>query len=189
LISKGVIPDYHVDCDPREYKADFVKNSHPDVTYLMASCQHPNTWEFLKDRKVKIWHLYNGQETTRWMRKNGKPDAFTVCGGSTIGLRAIEIAGVLGYRKIDIHGMDSSFKDNQRHSGPHGGDEQKKLRVKVGDVWFDSTPQMVEAAREAVHSLTRYASSGVEFDLFGDGLLQTMMQNVMEKELEFRVAA
>lgn len=188
LISKGIIPTYHVDCDPREYKADFVKIPHKEVTYLMASCQHPKTWEYLQGQNVKLWHLYNGQETTRWMRKNN-PKGFTVCGGSTIGLRAIEIAGVLGFKTIDIHGMDSSFKYDQRHAGPHGGTEQKKIRVKIGEKWYPSTPQMVEAARESVSSMTRYATAGVSFNLFGDGLIQEMMANVLKKNIDFKVAA
>lgn len=188
LISKGVIPDYHAQCDPRLDNVEFLKNAHPDVTYLMASCMHRNAWEFLKDKKVKLWHLYNGQETTRWLRKNS-PNSFSVCGGSTIGLRAIELAGVLGFRNIEIHGMDSSFKEGKRHSGPHPGEAQKSIRTKIGEKWFESSPQMIEAAREAVHVVSRYASAGIKFTFFGDGLLQAMLQTSVKGDTNYKMVA
>ena len=198
LIERGVVPDFHIDCDPREYKAEFVKNAHPDVHYLMASCCHPKTWEYLQGRKVSLWHLYNGQETTRWLSSN-RPDKDTVppsetphvaiCGGSTIGLRAIELAGFMGYKNIALHGMDSSFAGDVRHAGVHHGEKQKPVRVRVGDEWFQSSPQMIEAARETINVIGRYAPVGVRFTFYGNGMLQAMVAHSLNGVEDFKVAA
>src|SRR5687767_8681528 len=35
LLAHGVVPKFHVECDPRAHKAFFIRNSHPAVTYLI----------------------------------------------------------------------------------------------------------------------------------------------------------
>src|SRR5262245_53158212 len=51
LISKGVVPDYHCDIDPRPHKTKML-TPHKDVHYLMGSVCNPNMWEKLKGYKV-----------------------------------------------------------------------------------------------------------------------------------------
>lgn len=173
MIERGMVPDYHMDCDPREHKAQFVKNAHPDVHYLMATCLHSVVWEYLKGKKVSLWHLHNGPETDAWLEEND-PGAERLGGGTTAGSRAFEVGSMLGYRRFEIHGMDCSFKGEHRHAGKHGGKTQNEVEAQVGGRWFKSSPQMIEAAREIINPFI--SNYDVEVFFHGDGLLQEMVR-------------
>lgn len=172
LIERGVVPDFHVDCDPREHKAALLTKPHKDVTYCMATVVHPSMWERLKGYNVQLWHLHNGEETDLWLEKHDK-GANRLGGGTTAGSRAMEVASMLGYKKFEIHGMDCSFRGEHRHAGKHGGKPQNSVEVKVGDRWYVSSPQMIEAAREIIIFLSNY---DVEIFFHGDGLQQHMIR-------------
>ena len=92
--------------------------------------------------------------------------------GSTIGQGCMSLASYLGYRELHVHGMDSSFKDGERHAGKHYGKFQKPLNVKCGDREFITTGQMISAAREFSDIAKRISPAHIY--LYGDGLLQEM---------------
>lgn len=197
LISKGIIPDYYVACDPREEQTAFIQNPHKDVHYLMASCMHPKVWDLLKGHRVTLWHLLNGHDGKASIRKHD-PTGELVGGGTTVGLRAIEVACFLGFRKFAIHGMDSSWKDGERHSGAHPGKKQNPIKVhyKTNPKEFITSPQMREAAEEFMNTYVAWRpvfQNGKRLDgfkerpdldiqMFGDGLLQTMFHE-SQKEM------
>ncbi len=172
LIERGVVPDYHMDCDPRLHKAELVSRLHKDVQYLMATVVHPTFWERLAGHKVRLWHLHNGSETDTWLAKND-PGSNRIGGGTTAGARALEIGSMLGYRKFEIHGMDCSFRGERRHAGKHDGKKQNEIEVLVAGRKFTSSVQMVEAAREILVFISNYDA---ELWFHGDGLQQTMVQ-------------
>ena len=177
LISHGVIPDFHADCDPREYKIRML-HPHKGVKYRMATCCHQSLWEKLKGHDVELWHLHNDAHSEEWVRDND-PGANMLGGGSTAGMRALEVASMLGYRKFEIHGMDCSCEDNGwRHAGPHLGKEQNIVEVNVDGQWFKSSPQMVEAAKEVITFIQNY---DCEIKFYGAGLTQAMVQHFLRR--------
>lgn len=171
LVSRGVVPDWHVDCDPRPHKAGMLKMPTEKTKYLMASCCHPDFWETLKKKNVRLWHLINGNdfETVAWVTKN-HPQGLNslIAGGSTVGMRAMEVAAAMGFRRFNIHGMDCSHT-SQRHAGLHLGKPQKEELVRVGLRRFTTTPQMLQAAREMEKFIE---TMDCEISFFGDGLMQ-----------------
>ena len=177
LLDCGVVPDYHMDCDPRDYKADFVKRAHPGVLYLMASVCHPKVWDYLEGMKVELWHLHNGAETSEWVAKHD-PGANMIGGGSTAGMRALEIGSMLGYRRFEIHGIDNSLAEGKRHAGPHPGKEQNIVQVNCDEGWYDSTPQMIEAAKEMITFIQNY---DCEITFYGEGLQQAMVDHFRKR--------
>lgn len=177
LIGRGVVPDYHVDCDPREYKTKIL---HPckAVKYRMATCCHPSFWEKLKGYDVELWHLHNDVHTEEWVRKND-PGANMLGGGSTAGMRALEVASMLGYRRFEIHGMDASYEsETVRHAGEHFGKKQNLVEVNVDGEWHKSSPQMVEAAKEVITFIQNY---DCEIKFHGTGLVQAMVQHFLRR--------
>lgn len=181
LVSKGVIPDFHVDCDPREHKIKMLNNPQKATKYVMASCCHPSAWDKLKDYNVKLWHLLNGEETDKYMRQN-HPDISPIDfigGGSTVGMRALEVAGAMGFRRFAIHGMDCSFSADGHHAGEHAGKVQNEIRVAVGKGGpeFVTSPQMKEAAQEMEKFVLTY---DVELQFYGNGMLQCMINNLKQ---------
>ena len=178
LIKRGVIPDYHVDCDPRDDKIEQIGPPHKDVIYCMATCCHPKMWEHLAGHNVQLWHLHNDKHTEDWVRLND-PGANMLGGGSTAGMRALEVASMLGFRKFEIHGMDNSSDANgQRHAGPHNGKAQNEISVFIDGVGFKSSPQMVEAAKEMITFIQNYDA---EIVFHGHGLTQAMVNHYTKR--------
>ena len=171
LVKRGIVPDFHVDCDPREHKARMLQNPQSKTTYLMATVCHPKYWEVLKGHNVRLWHLINGDDlkTVAWVLENHPEGANSMIGGgSTVGQRAMNVMAALGYRRFNVHGMDCSFTTD-RHAGPHFGKEQAKIFVKAGNRVFQTTRQMLQAAIEMEQFIT---TQDAEVAFFGDGLMQ-----------------
>src|SRR5262249_8099191 len=57
LIERGIVPTWHAETDPRAHKACFVKPSHAAVEYLIASNCHPDLFDALEGRTVRLWHV------------------------------------------------------------------------------------------------------------------------------------
>lgn len=171
LIERGIVPDFHVDCDPRPHKPEMLTKPQKATTYLMASVCHPLFWEALQGRSVRLWHLINGDdlETVAWVAQNHPVGMKSMIGGgSSVGMRAMNVAAALGYRKFDIHGMDCSFTE-KRHAGAHTGSQQVETLVKAGNRIFKTTKQMLQAAIEMEHFLQQ---QDAEVRFYGDGLMQ-----------------
>lgn len=194
LLSRGIVPDYHVDIDPREHKAFFTRNPHSDVAYYIASCCHPQLIDNLvsKGSKLALWHLYNSDNDLKIFEPDGAdPGSLIVCGGSGVGARAVHLFYALGYRSFSLYGMDSSFSpaDGAQHAGEHSGKKKSEWNVRVNERWFLSSAQLVYMARSMLDSMYMLeqisAEQGepvlpasdkhVEFFLHGDGLLQEMV--------------
>ena len=123
LLAKGLKPRwgkwFHVEVDPREHKIGMLER-HEDVVYLIGSCAHPKLFKYLEGMHVSLFHARSGPHTKTWIFEND-PGQVLVAAGSTVGLTAIHVGGVFGYRHFEIHGMDGSFRGDARHAGQHGG--------------------------------------------------------------------
>ncbi len=179
LIGRGIVPRFHVECDPRKHKADMIKKPHRGCEYLMASCVHPDIIQFLLDRKrrVRLWHLDNG-EASKEIAKEIDREAVMVGGGGSVGLRSIPLMMALGYRRFIVHGMDCSFKDGASHAGHHTGKKQDHIEVRMEDGRkFYTSPQLVSYLR-SFDDLRQIVGdpdknpTHIEIVLRGDGMLQ-----------------
>jgi hypothetical protein len=193
LISRGIIPDYHAEVDPREHKCFFTRDPHPDVNYWIASCCHPKLIDNLVENKSKLalWHLYNSDTDLQIGASDGPdPGSLIICGGSGVGARAMHLMFAQGYRSFSLYGMDCSFADDgKQHAAAHSGKIKPEWNVRVGDRWFRSSAQMVYMARSMIDSfrmLEQWSADGdepcfpgttdhVQFFMHGDGLLQQMV--------------
>lgn len=171
LLSRGIVPTYHVDMDPRGHKVAHIRKPHSDVQYLMASVCHPFTWAVLKGYDVKIFHVISGKHTYAWWQQHD-PQSLLVIAGSCIGLGAIHIGGVLGYRHFEIHGMDGNFKDGQRHAGKHYGHAQAPITVIAQRRFWQTSKIMHNSNVELINVLHQYPFFAV---FHGDGLCQAMI--------------
>lgn len=181
LVERGIVPDYHVECDPREHKALMLRHPQPETVYLMATVCHPSWWDKLQGMHVLLWHLVNGDdfETVEWVA-NHHPEGMNclIGGGSTVGQRAMNVAAsALGYRRFNIHGMDCSYTVN-RHAAPHTGPYQPPIYVQAGSRKFQTTRQMAQAAVEMEKFLMEM-DADVAF--YGDGLMQEMAKIIRQR--------
>lgn len=176
LIDRGIIPTGHIECDPREHKADFTRRPDHRVNYLIASTCHPSVFDNLIGHSVEMWHPWDGDEVESEVMRLW-PNAFTLLGGTNVGLRAIAVLSARGYRKFSIYGMDCSLVEGERHAGPHSGKAQPAFKVKTAsgrEFW--TTRQLVSGAREMVSLASLLSRSGMTFSIHGDSLLREMLR-------------
>lgn len=177
LADHGVVPDYHLDMDPREHKVKHLDPAVNGVHYLMATVCHPKTWPLLQGQRVTLWHTYSSAETSEWVAAVDQPGRLVIRGGSTIGLTALHIGGILGYRHFEIHGMDGSFADDQRsarHAGIHyGTTQQDGITWQVNHKQYQTSKIMANAVTETLNAVSNFPMFCV---FHGDGLTQALVR-------------
>lgn len=190
LIGKGVIPHYHAELDPREHKAAFVKNSHPDVTYYIAAHCHPKMLARLtyEGRKVVLYYAVtqddNARQAAQVMRL--EPVYHDVISGHTnVGMLANSIGRVLGHQYFHLHGMDCCFPNGQMWAGPHTGRRQDVVTVRVDGREYLTSPQMMESTDDMIRVFIQMPH--VTFVVHGDGLLAARVR-LLKRDMAFALS-
>lgn len=193
LIERGIVPDIHVEVDPREHKAFFTRVPHKDVKYWIASSCHPKLVEQLLPYDLSLFHTFNSADEHRKMVENDiEKDSFMICGGGTVACRALNLMYITGFRSFSFYGMDCSFGPaGEQHAGVHSGKMQNELMTKAGDRWFRTSGTMLATAQGFIMNMTTLHRASVannepdipgthdkvEMFLHGDGLLQEMYRH------------
>lgn len=172
LIERGIIPDFHAECDGRDHKTKHLEKPNREVMYLMATVCNPKMWDQLDGCEVEYWHCAHGKHVVDWIGKNDS-GATLVAGGSTVGLAAIHIAGILGFRKFRLFGFDGNLRDGVRHSGPHYGPPQKVIKRQAGGKSWETTPQMSNACDELLWLMRDEPQ--LQFEVVGDSLMRSLL--------------
>lgn len=175
LNDHGIVPDIHIEFDCRSHKAKHVNNPHATTQFWLASCVHPEL--VAKVAMPILWHAKQGPENNRAIL-DAEPDAVLVDGGSSVGLRAIELLYARGYRRFEIHGMDSSFDGDTQWAGPHSGTSRHRrdvMEAVIDGRTFLTSVAFATYATQFIHC--RAKLSDATFDLRGDGLLQTFAKH------------
>lgn len=183
LIERGVIPDFHLDCDPRKHKVQYIRKPHKNVHYLMGTSAHPLAWELLKGHKVTQWHMRQGPKTGEWIVKND-PGTLMFDGGSTVALQAIHVLGSQGYAKFNLFGLDGCFEGEDFHASPAKYPKQTVVHVECEGRMWKTTDLMVNMILEFLRNRDAY---DIELNVFGDGLLNAMCREADRKNLEERL--
>lgn len=173
LIEKGIIPTYHADLDPRDYKIKILGEPHKDVEYLIASTIHPNYLDALKGYNVKLWHIFANEGEAASVLPRGE---WALTGGSSIGLRLMTLARFMGFTDLHIFGMDGSFKDGKTHTTPHPNPPPtEKFETEYNGKKYLTTPSILYVAKETFHELDQM--SDVRATFYGEGLVQDMAKD------------
>jgi FkbM family methyltransferase len=176
LIDRGIIPNYHVDVDPRQHKIKLLGTPHKDVEYLLASTIHPEYVDLIKNYNVKLWHGYAGCDITTLPNVFPRNE-WVFTGGCTVGLRALLIARFLGFKKMGLFGMDCSYPDDNlgEHADIHPNPCKSENLVSVlyEGVTYNTSIAMVEYARQFFKETVLL--SDVTMAIYGNGLLQHMI--------------
>jgi uncharacterized Rossmann fold enzyme len=185
LIERGIIPTYHMETDPRAHKAIFTRNPRTETMYLIASSCHPEVFANLKGHDVRLWHVVAQNELHKMPRGH-----WMITGGCNVGLRALVMARLMGFRDIHVFGMDCSSDQTSRlfHANFHPNEPKTKGHriVKVGDREFHTSDIFLECARQFFKETMLL--SDARTTLHGDGLLQALAIQKMSdpKQIEKR---
>lgn len=91
-------------------------------------------------------------------------------GGLTVGTRAIGLLYMLGYRKIHIYGLDSSYDGADGHAYQQG-DYMTLLDVTAMGKTYRTSPQLLKQADEFQELLPEILKNGVCLYVHGEGLI------------------
>lgn len=185
LIDHGIVPTYHVECDPRPHKANNIAKGHPDVEYLLGSQVHPILLDKLKGSNITLWHPSG--EFNREIKDGLEPNALFVGGGGNVGLRSLVLFYILGYRSFSIYGMDCSFTDDgQMWAGAHAQKanpiDHGKIKVNCDGRMFTTAPLYITYANAFFDSIK--VMPDAEFRVFGDSLLKAMAAQIYKQTAE-----
>lgn len=188
LLGKGLVPHFCGVLDANPHMAGVVV-ADPRVNYLIASNCHPSLFDKLlaSGCKVWLWHAtgrsLGTMEADEVLRKS-RPDTWlSIFGGSTIGLRLVNIGYALGYRRFHLHGMDSSFRGDTTHAYPdrRTGEWAQQSSIEVDG--YRTSLNFLQQVGDFALLLSRMAkpdTDPVEFEVFGDGLLQACWHKYRE---------
>ncbi len=110
LIKDGITPDFGVLFDPAERVGGYMKPD-PYIRYIIGSSVHPVVWALFREAGifpyVFIPTVGDNQHERLEARYPGSDWSF-VTGCTTVGLRTINIAMMMGFH-TEIHAMDSCY--------------------------------------------------------------------------------
>lgn len=174
LINHGIVPTWHMEGDPRQHKAKFVKKPHKRVQYLIASSCHPAVFDALQGYDVRVWHSLQNAQHLLTLGHYPAGD-WVLTGGTNVGMRAMVVARILGFTNLHIFGMDCSADDTSMHTGSHPNEppKDKYITVRAGDRDFKTTKLFLSYAKQFFHECIQLPD--VNVTLHGEGLLQSLV--------------
>lgn len=174
LLDNGITPDAHVMHDARAGNLDFVPIG--DTTCYYASQCHPDILDAAGDRLI-CWHPHS--ETCIDVIGDDPRGATMVSGGSTIGLNAISLAYILGYRSFLLFGFDSSYAETEHHAYKQSlNDGELILEVEAHGRKFQCAPWMIQQSEQFVALMEKLIALSCEVTVYGSGLIPTLAQNM-----------
>lgn len=171
LCGYGLIPDYYVQLDAREFNLSFVAMPHKRTEFFLAAQVHPAIYTQLRGYSVTSYHL--ATETTQKVFGDLE-SVFLGCPAGTVGMGALGLAGVLGYRHLILIGYDSSYTEEKTHMVEQPQNiGTPMLRVEFDGRWYITNATMAKQVSEFLPwvNALRQTFPGMEVDIRGKGLL------------------
>ncbi len=180
-LERGLVPSAQVVVDARPFNARFTHPVVPSCKYLIASQAHPSVLEGLPKDRTFLWHT--GMEATRELISLARPVWYSVPGGSTVTLRAIQLLLMLGYHRMHLFGFDSCLRGDTHHAFPQPENDQAMvIPVNLGGRTFQCHPSMISQAREFM-DLVRCLGDEIDLEVYGDGLISHLIRTGAERSL------
>lgn len=173
LRENEILSDYTVICDARPHNANFVGHA---AHNLIASQCAPETVERAQVVGVTLWHpVIEGIDDH--LAKHDAPFAL-VGGGTTVGLSAMCLAYILGYRKIHLFGYDSCHSEEGSHAyAQPENDKEPTCKVRVFGRTFRASLAMAQQAELFPQCCDNLIDLGCTITVDGDGLIPHIVRS------------
>lgn len=178
LVSRGLKPWGCGVLDPGSHMPAVV-GRHEGVHYFLASICDPGLFDHLDGMSVGLWHPSGVPGMTELLHE-ARPDGWlAVSGGTTMGLRWLNLGYTLGFRHFELHGFDSSYRAGATHAYPDHTDGNEPLTIDGYRTKLAFVRQVHEffVILEAFNEM----AEPITVEMHGDGWLQ-------DRWREFRVA-
>lgn len=172
LLERGITPTYHVDSDPRAYKADILGEPNRDVQYLLASICHPTYFDKLELHgcDVKLWHMLF-LEPHIWVHFPTNEAILT--SGHTVGPWTAILARVMGHANLHFFGFDASAGTGDKtHVTQHPNPPRDLEWIQYDGRYYLTNRNWEDHAAILLKDFDRMPE--VRYTFYGDGLMQHM---------------
>lgn len=115
IVEQGIIPNVCIIVDPKERVKDYIKNPQKQTEYVIGTVCVPEVAQQLIDAGMNVKKILVGygfaDESDIKLQKELYPGPMNnyLVGGTMMGLRAMNMALLLGFSKIEYYGMDSCY--------------------------------------------------------------------------------
>lgn len=178
LLERGLRPSSHVVLDGRPENAEFVRDVPPQTIVLVASQCHPDVFDALAEHprdKLLLWHagLHDDAlvEIIRPYCSDDDPGVI-VGGGSTVGLRAMFLAHLSGFRTLHLYGFDSCYMGEAHHLFDQAlNDDEPRMDVLMAGKTYHGAVWMARQAQEFNGQHAVLTREGCRIEAHGFGLI------------------
>lgn len=166
LADHGITPHIHIAVDARESNLRFVQRRNAASYYLASQC-HPALFDHIPD--ATLFHV----ALMDWEKYIQNTDrAMALGGGHTVGLYAMSLAYVLGYRDLHLYGYDSSYQESHHHAyAQPKNDADPIISAHFNGREFKTTAWMVVQVNEFRDLSRQLAQMDCTITTYGYGLL------------------
>lgn len=176
LIDNGIDVAFQVIADAKPETATLVE---PRALYhLFASQVDPACFDVPHETKnfVMLWHLHMDNMEDVFPEERKKRGGYAlVGGGAAVGNSACALSYVMGYRTLEIFGLDSSHRGDASHAYDQPMNRFiPTIRVDWADKTFTSSVAMKAQAEKFIITGRALEQAGCKLTVHGDGLLPTM---------------
>jgi hypothetical protein len=168
LIENGIEPHMQVVIDARPENTAFLAPPRAKRYFLASQCA-PEVFDAVRGLDVTVFHMHT-DGIADLLPSDGRP-VHLVSSGTTVGLAAMVVAYILGYRAIHLHGFDSSFTDSHHAYPQPGNDADAVIDAVAGGRAFKTTAWMIMQTNQFQALAPALAEDGVVITVAGDGLL------------------
>lgn len=172
LLDKNIIPNWHLEVDPRAHKVELIGQPNQAVEYIIASTCHAAVFDHLEGYNVKLWHVFDNTEDALRTLPHGE---WAVTGGCSVGLRCLTMARFFGFTDLHIFGMDGSEGSTGKHADVHPNQAKDNCIAVHNGIEYKTNPGFLEAARQTWHELNQMPD--VKATFYGEGLVQAMAKD------------
>lgn len=169
LGERGIAADYQVILDPRGKNARFL-DGWPAREALIASQCDAAIFDAAPPGRTALFHAYDDalfdhipEGAAAWMAG----------GGTTVGMTAMGLVYLMGYRVIHLFGYDSSAREGEVHAYPQDLTDPESIMIDawIGKRRFAAPLVMVKQVQVFKEFAPFLADAGAEIIVHGDGLL------------------
>lgn len=131
LIKNSIIPNIHVisEMDLTNVREALGGDPHEGVAYYISSYCDPVIFQQLEGFRRVLWHPYCAPEGYQQAVAELFPEEFMVAGGFCTFFRTMSISIVLGYRELELFGVDSSFDGSSHVEGYALADKEARISI------------------------------------------------------------
>lgn len=181
LIDRGLVPDIHIMLDARRENVEFVRKPRRGITYMMAAQCHPEVFDALAGQDVLVWvaDVPGMRELADCVEK----PLGLIGGGSTVGLKAMALFYLWGFRSMALFGLDSCYRDDNHHAYAQSlNDGERRIDSIIHGRRFHCAPWMLAQADDFDADARRLIGLGVTLKAYGSGLIQTLLDQIHQEK-------